>query len=439
VCAAIFLAAAPSIAPAAGVVGTGTAASCTDAALDTALAGGGLVTFNCGGQATIDISTATGGTGTKFIFADTTIDGGGLVTISGGHLEGIFSVGGPQDATGPSFTVNHLTIADGVSGIFNGSGTVIVTNSTFTGHFRAPDTFAYGAIINGLPISSVNTSLTVTNSTFTDNAGGILISAGGPVTVTNSTFTGNSFFGAIFSQGGTLTVTNSTFTGNSISDEFLRHPGGGGAINFTNSFFGPALVRNSVLANNSSVEGGVSFPARNCSGAISDGGHNLDDGTSCGFTTANGSLNNTNPQLDPAGLRDNGGPTQTVALCTAAGVPAGCSAASPAIDAGDQAVCAAASVNDLDQRGFMRPGPGHTKCSIGAYEANGTAPAVCVGDCAGTGTVAINDLITLVNIALGSAQPSACPHGVPSGAEVDIALIVRAVNNVLNGCGPTVP
>jgi hypothetical protein len=58
----------------------------------------------------------------------------------------------------------------------------------------------------------------------------------------------------------------------------------------------------------------------------------------------------------------------------------------------------------------------------------------CVGDCGGTGTVAINDLITLVNIALGT-PPSACPHGVPSGGEVNIALIIKAVNNALKGCG----
>ena len=63
-----------------------------------------------------------------------------------------------------------------------------------------------------------------------------------------------------------------------------------------------------------------------------------------------------------------------MALCTAVGVPAGCTAASPAIDAGDQAVCAAAPVNNLDQRGFVRPGTGHTQCSIGAYEADATAP-----------------------------------------------------------------
>src|SRR5690242_57485 len=66
----------------AGVVGTGTAASCTDAALNAALTGGGVVTFNCGGPATINIST---GTGSKTIAADTTIDGGGVITISGGN------------------------------------------------------------------------------------------------------------------------------------------------------------------------------------------------------------------------------------------------------------------------------------------------------------------------------------------------------------------
>ena len=38
---------------ASGVVGNGTPSSCTEAALNTALAGGGSVTFNCGGPKTI--------------------------------------------------------------------------------------------------------------------------------------------------------------------------------------------------------------------------------------------------------------------------------------------------------------------------------------------------------------------------------------------------
>ena len=61
--------------------------------------------------------------------------------------------------------------------------------------------------------------------------------------------------------------------------------------------------------------------------------------------------------------------------------------------------------------------------------------APCVGDCDASGDVTVGELITLVNIALGNAQVSDCPHGVPSGTEVDIALILQAVNNALNGCG----
>src|SRR5579862_2547497 len=60
--------------------------------------------------------------------------------------------------------------------------------------------------------------------------------------------------------------------------------------------------------------------------------------------------------------------------------------------------------------------------------------ALCVGDCGARSTVAITDLITLVNIDLGHANASACSQGIPSGATVTIALIIQAVNNALNGC-----
>jgi hypothetical protein len=95
------------MANAAGVVGAGNAASCTDAALDAALEDGGLVTFDCGGPATIDIST---GTGRKSITADTTIDGGGVITISGGNAQQVFQV---SDA---DFTLRNLTIANAGGG-----------------------------------------------------------------------------------------------------------------------------------------------------------------------------------------------------------------------------------------------------------------------------------------------------------------------------------
>jgi len=49
--------------------------------------------------------------------------------------------------------------------------------------------------------------------------------------------------------------------------------------------------------------------------------------------------------------------------------------------------------------------------------------------------VTVDEIITLVNVALGNAQPSACPHGVPSGTAVDVAVILQAVNHALSGCG----
>ena len=46
----------------------------------------------------------------------------------------------------------------------------------------------------------------------------------------------------------------------------------------------------------------------------------------------------------------------------------------------------------------------------------------------------IGELLTLVNIILGRAQPDVCTHGIAHGATVDIALIIQAVNNALSGC-----
>ena len=70
----------------------------------------------------------------------------------------------------------------------------------------------------------------------------------------------------------------------------------------------------------------------------------------------------------------------------------------------------------------------------------GTANAQCAGDCNGDGTVAINELIVGVNIALGSAQVSACSSFDTNGdGMVAINELIAAVNNALGGCtaGPT--
>jgi hypothetical protein len=62
-----------------------------------------------------------------------------------------------------------------------------------------------------------------------------------------------------------------------------------------------------------------------------------------------------------------------------------------------------------------------------------TSPA-CIGDCGGDQAVTVDEILILVNIVLGSAQASACPRGIASGAEVDIAVIIQAVNHALTNC-----
>jgi hypothetical protein len=549
---ALLLVAIAHTAGAGGVVGTGTTGSCTDAELNWKLTGGGLVTFNCGTAAvTIDISPGAVGTGTKTIATDTTIDGGSqnLITISGGNSVGVFSVN-----TGVNFTVQNLTIANGYitgggddvgGGGIDNSGILTITNSTFSRNIAVSGPTDYDNSDGGGILNRAGGTVTITNCTFIENSandgdadgGGISNRSGGTVTITNSTFTSNSAGGRDgggIANRGTLSVTNSTFAWNSAD-----YGGGGianrGTLSVTNSTFannrattgggggistidgGTLMISNSTLSGNRANYGGgianAPYPGGgidnngtiaatnnifsgnsaddsmndgNCYGRVTDAGHNIADDGSCGFSGT--SLANTNPLLDSAGLANNGGSTQTIAI----------EPNSPAVNAGDESVCAAPPVNNLDQRGFVRPGTGATRCSIGAYEYNSgiscgsgacifpqvcaagqcatptptdtptlpptqtptnttgtftptpsrsagaptTTPTptppvaiACVGDCDGSGDVTVNELIIMVNIALGNAPLSACTAGdADHSGDITVNEIIAAVNNALNGC-----
>lgn len=151
----------PIPAQAAGVVGNGTPASCTETAFAAALVGGGNVTFNCGGP-TLIVLTAP-----KSIAANTTVDGANQITLSGGNATQLFSVG-----AGTSLTLRKLTLTNGFS---SGDGGAIFNNGTLT-----------------LDESTIQNS----NAT---NSGGAIISYG-PLTITNSTLLNNKATnaGAIF-------------------------------------------------------------------------------------------------------------------------------------------------------------------------------------------------------------------------------------------------
>jgi hypothetical protein len=61
--------------------------------------------------------------------------------------------------------------------------------------------------------------------------------------------------------------------------------------------------------------------------------------------------------------------------------------------------------------------PSPTEQATASPAATSTATSgICVGSCNGDDMVAINELVTLVNIALEALSPSACPQGLPGGA-----------------------
>ena len=61
---------------------------------------------------------------------------------------------------------------------------------------------------------------------------------------------------------------------------------------------------------------------------------------------------------------------------------------------------------------------------------------VCVADCNTDGEVTVNELVTMVNVALGTVDVSGCTVGDANhDATISINEIITGVNNALNGCG----
>ena len=225
----------------------------------------------------------------------------------------------------------------GQNGCQGGSGNDIINfdvSSTITLAATLP------TIVNTLIIDGVGQSITVNGnaqtvmevaSTATASLRNLTISGGngsgtagvfnnGTLNVTDCTLSGNSgSSGAINNQPSSiLTVINSTFSSNSIGIDNI------GSAAVTNSTF--SGNGNGTLA---SAPGKISFrstifASSRClgpTGAIVDDGYNISSDNSCGFSGT--SKFNTDPKLSSAGLANNGGPTETIALAPG----------SPAIDA----------------------------------------------------------------------------------------------------------
>jgi hypothetical protein len=296
-----------------------------------------------------------------------TIDGTGqAVTVDGASAFQIFLVNPGATLNLHNLTVAHGSFIDG--GAINNFGTLTITNSTFSGNIAADG----GGILNN------GGTLTVTKSTFSGNVGisfgAGIANAAGTLTVTDSTFSGNGAFkgGGIDNFLGTLTVLNSTFSGNIATTFGAGIENEAGTLSVTNgTFFNNSAGDGADIfnADTASLKGTILAASRggNCSGfsdpAVTDAGFNISDDASCGFSGT--SVNNsTTLNLDPLGLRDNGGPTQTIAL----------EATSQAVDFIPVANCTDQSSPTplpltTDQRGFARPDAGNPNfCDAGAYE-----------------------------------------------------------------------
>ncbi len=412
-----LLPATPPVARAAGVVGSGSPASCTAGAFATALEGGGSITFNCGPAphsiTLLETSIIAAGESVR-------IDGGGLITISGGNAVRVFQV------ERGALTLENLTIADGNmegergGGIASFGGSVVLNNSTVK---KSQALYGGGiAIRDSASLMLTNSTITgnsateygggvhiressaeIRNSTIsgnrseTEHGGGLFFTSSGTVVIESSTISSNSaasLGGGIFAGGGdvplSLTITNSTITGNQAEQGGALHASATEAVitsstiannTITASFAGVEIrgnsssltLRNTILAN--PPEEGVEWDDPNC--AVRDGAELTSAGGNIQFPRAScgSDIPTTDPLLVP--LADNGGATQTMTP----------GANSPAIDGGVAEGCP-----PTDQRGSPRPadgdGDGTPMCDSGAYEVQADETPPSGDNVVGTGVPA---------------------------------------------------
>jgi hypothetical protein len=282
------------------VVGDGSAAGCTSAAVVAAVAKGGIITFDCGPapititmEATARIVNNTG--------PEIVLDGGGLVTLSGAKRRRIlymntcdkslvFTTSHCQDQDHPRLTVQNLTFVDGNStgdttegggggAVFVRGGRLKVVNSQFFGNVcdsTGPD--LGGAAVRVLSQSKAQ-----------------------PVFVVGSTFGGNgpgqgnvcSNGGALSSIGVSWVVLNSVFRhnnaiGRGANPAETGTPGGGsgGAIYLDGNTF-TLFVAGSIIEDNHASEGGgaIFFVSNDRTGSLRIEGSTMTRNQSDGFET----------------------------------------------------------------------------------------------------------------------------------------------------------
>jgi predicted outer membrane repeat protein len=265
------------------------------------------------------------------------ITNAGTLTVTDSVFNNNHSSSGGAIRNSGTLNINHGTLsnntASGLGGAIDMQGGVLtMADSSVTGNHASAGGGVFLAADATLNLTRSNVS---TNHAFDTSGGGV--AGNGHFLIGNSTFFGNTAAGdggAIYSNkdSNTNILVNTTLSGNSATH-------GGNAANAA----GTLLLRNSIVTSASA--------GSNCHGTITIGTGVL---TWPANDTTCGAFGVADPMLGT--LRDNGGPSFTM-------LPGPDSAA---IDVGNNSTCASAPVNDLDQRGVVRPQG--AACDLGAIE-----------------------------------------------------------------------
>jgi hypothetical protein len=254
------------------VVGNGRPASCTSAAVVRAVAAGGIVTFDCGPRPHTIVLTATARVDkTRHLVV---LDGGGLITLSGGGkrrilfsdtCEGRWSTDDCVDQPYPRIVVQNITFAHGYDGTHQATCTA-----------NEPRCW-YGGVAGGGAIYVEGGQFRAVNAQFLDNRcyasgpdlGGGAIRALAQYRNRPVYIVGDTFRGGRCSNGGALSsiqvqwqILNSEFVDNRAigwganpAAHGTAGGGSGGAI-YVDGKNNDVLIAGTVLEHNTAREGG---------------------------------------------------------------------------------------------------------------------------------------------------------------------------------------
>jgi hypothetical protein len=275
----------------------------------------------------------------------------GLATLNGGGAGSDFNISsGTASIDGLSITGGSSALGGGIS---NNGGTLTLADDTISGNSA------------------------------TNNGGGVYNESGGSTTLDNDTTSNDSATnngGGVYNDGGTVNAVDVTFFSDTASTA-------GGVDNAS----GSTSMANSILSSAA------------CSGAIVDGGYNVESDNSCGFGP-NDVVGSSTIGLTSLAANGSSGP-ETFAIATN----------SSAFEEVPLAQCTIPT----DERGEPRPGSAGASCDAGAFEYQVGATSLSLAGSPVTGNNVYNVTLT-----------------VPSGGPAPIETVV-VKDSASNACGAT--